>query len=321
MNILITGGAGFIGSNLADRLLEEGHKITVIDNFNSCYDVNIKEQNVKHNAADSSYRLFRGDICDREFLEKIFKEKNFDAVIHLAARTGVRTSINEPSEYVKTNIEGTVCILEQMRKTGVKKIIFASSGSVYGNCTAGKFSEDLKTSAPVSPYAASKSAGEQMIYAYSELYNIQAVCLRFFTVYGRRQRPDLAVRKFTELIEQDKPVPVYGDGSSIRDYTYIDDILNGIAAALNYNKTLYEIINLGSGSEIRLKDMIAAIEKELGKKANIEYFPEQKGDVFRTAADITKAGLLLGYEPQTEFKEGIKKFIEWQRADITPAEN
>ena len=320
MNILITGGAGFIGSTLADKLLKLStsfqnninNKIIIIDNFNDYYSPELKDLNIKHNLANPDYKLYRGDICDRNLVNKIFKNHEINCVIHIAARAGVRPSLEDPLEYVRSNIEGTINILEAMRKNNVKKIVFASSSSVYGNCKAEKFTEDLKVTEPISPYAASKSACEQFLYTYSKLYDMQALCLRFFTVYGPRQRPDLAIRKFIELIEQDKPIPVYGDGTTMRDYTYIDDIVNGIMSAINYDKTPYEIINLGGGSPVTLNEMIATIEKVLGKKAKIERLPMQPGDVDRTVADITKAKRLLNYNPQTTFEEGIRKFIEWR---------
>lgn len=320
MNILITGGAGFIGSTLADKLLKLStsfqnninNKIIIIDNFNDYYSPELKDLNIKHNLANPDYKLYRGDICDRNLVNKIFKNHEINCVIHIAARAGVRPSLEDPLEYVRSNIEGTINILEAMRKNNVKKIVFASSSSVYGNCKAEKFTEDLKVTEPISPYAATKSACEQFLYTYSKLYDMQALCLRFFTVYGPRQRPDLAIRKFIELIEQDKPIPVYGDGTTMRDYTYIDDIVNGIMSAINYDKTPYEIINLGGGSPVTLNEMIATIEKVLGKKAKIERLPMQPGDVDRTVADITKAKRLLNYNPQTTFEEGIRKFIEWR---------
>ena len=320
MQILITGGAGFIGSTLADKLLKLStsfqnninNKIIIIDNFNDYYSPELKDLNIKHNLANPDYKLYRGDICDRNLVNKIFKNHEINCVIHIAARAGVRPSLEDPLEYVRSNIEGTINILEAMRKNNVKKIVFASSSSVYGNCKAEKFTEDLKVTEPISPYAATKSACEQFLYTYSKLYDMQALCLRFFTVYGPRQRPDLAIRKFIELIEQDKPIPVYGDGTTMRDYTYIDDIVNGIMSAINYDKTPYEIINLGGGSPVTLNEMIATIEKVLGKRAKIERLPMQPGDVDRTVADITKAKRLLNYNPQTTFEEGIRKFIEWR---------
>lgn len=313
MNILITGGAGFIGSTLADKLIQENNKIFVIDNFNDYYDIKIKESNVKNNLAKPNYKLYKADICDRKVVSDIFEQNHIDVVVHIAARAGVRPSLENPLEYVRSNIEGTINILENMRKYNCKKIVFASSSSVYGNCAADKFSEDLKVTEPISPYAATKSSCEQFLYTYSKLYGINAICLRFFTVYGPKQRPDLAIRKFAELIEQDKPIPVYGDGTTMRDYTYIDDIVGGICSAINYNKTPYEIINLGGGSPVTLNQMIATIEKVLGKQAKIERLPMQAGDVNKTVSDITKAKKILGYSPKTSFEEGIKKFVEWKR--------
>ena len=323
MQILITGGAGFIGSTLADKLLKLStsfqnninNKIIIIDNFNDYYSPELKDLNIKHNLANPDYKLYRGDICDRNLVNKIFKNHEINCVIHIAARAGVRPSLEDPLEYVRSNIEGTINILEAMRKNNVKKIVFASSSSVYGNCKAEKFTEDLKVTEPISPYAATKSACEQFLYTYSKLYDMQALCLRFFTVYGPRQRPDLAIRKFIELIEQDKPIPVYGDGTTMRDYTYIDDIVNGIMSAIDYDKTPYEIINLGGGSPVTLNEMITTIEKVMGKKAKIERLPMQPGDVDRTVSDITKARLLLNYNPQTTFEEGIRKFIEWREQE------
>ena len=313
MNILITGGAGFIGSTLADKLLKEGNKVFVIDNFNDYYSQELKEANVSVNKDNHNYKLYRGDICDRELVDEIFAKNAIDKVVHIAARAGVRPSLEDPLEYIRSNLEGTINILEKMKKYNVKKIVFASSSSVYGNCKAEKFSEDLKVTEPISPYAATKSAGEQFLYTYSKLYGIDAVCLRFFTVYGPKQRPDLAIRKFIELIEKGEPIPVYGDGTTMRDYTYIEDIISGICAAIEYNKTPYEIINLGGGSPVTLNEMISTIEDVLGKKAIINRLPMQPGDVDKTVSDITKAKQLLNYNPQTSFREGIKKFIEWKR--------
>lgn len=313
MQILVTGGAGFIGSTLSDKLLKDGIKVVVIDNFNDYYDVNLKKQNVEPNLNNPNYKLYQGDICNKELLNKIFSENKIDVVVHLAACTGVRSSIETPLNYVNSNIYGTVNILECMKNFDIKKIVFASSSSVYGNCTAEKFSEDLKISEPISQYAATKSACEQFLYTYSKLYDICAVCLRFFTVYGPKQRPDLAIRKFTCLMLKNEPIPVYGDGNSLRDYTYIDDIIDGICSAIEYNKTNYEIINLGGGNPITVKEVISTIEKVLKKSAVINYLPFQKGDVNKTISDITKAKRLLGYTPKTNFKDGISKFVEWER--------
>ncbi len=312
-NILITGGAGFIGSSLAEKLIED-NKIVVIDNFNDYYNPKIKENNIKNVLNHLNYKLYRGDICDDELLEKIFKENNIDIVIHIAARAGVRPSLEMPLEYVKCNIEGTVHILEMMKKHKVQKLIFASSSSVYGNCKEAIFSENLKVTEPISVYAATKSACEQIIYTYSKLYDIKSVCLRFFTVYGPRQRPDLAINKFVRLISEDNPIPVFGNGETLRDYTYIDDIIFGIMSAMNYDKSNYEIINLGGGEPVSLNRMIETIETVLGKKAIIERLPMQPGDVDKTICDWSKAHKLLNYTPSTKFSDGIKKFVHWKNS-------
>lgn len=315
-NILITGGAGFIGSSLADRLLSEGKNIICVDNFSDYYDISLKEKNILQASLIPAYKLYRTDIEDKDALEKIFQENQIDAIVHLAARAGVRPSIKAPADYVKTNILGTVNLLDLMKKYNITKMVFASSSSVYGNCKADKFHENLKVSEPISPYAATKSACEQLCYTYSHLYNIQIICLRFFTVYGPRQRPDLAINKFARLIEEGLSIPMFGDGSTMRDYTYIDDIVSGIEAALNYNQTNYEIINIGGGSPVTLHEMITTLEKVLKIKAKINKLPMQPGDVDKTIADINKAKLLLNYCPQTSFEEGIKKFMEWKNENF-----
>ena len=311
MNILITGAAGFIGSSLADRLLAEGHKVINVDNFNDYYDVKIKWRNISANISNPDYRLYCLNIENKAELSKVFRNEKIDLVIHLAGRAGVRPSIQNPESYVSTNILGTVHILELMKDSGVKKLIFASSSSVYGNSSAEIFSEDLKVVEPISQYAATKSSDEQFIYTYTRLYGIQAVCLRFFTVYGPRQRPDLAISKFTRLILKGEPVPMYGDGTTMRDYTYIDDIVSGIMGAVAYDRTPYEIVNLGGGEPITLKRMIETIEAELGRTAIITRLPMQPGDVNKTVCDYSKAQALWGYKPGTAFKEGIHRFCEW----------
>ena len=321
MKILITGGAGFIGSTLADRLLSYSNDIIVIDNFNDFYDPKIKENNIKNNLNNKNYKLYRGDIEDCEFVKKIFRENKINSVVHIAAHAGIYSSIQNPLACAKTNIDGTINILNAMQEFGVKKIVFASSSSVYGNCRKEKFSEDMKTAEPISPYAATKSACEQFIYTYSKLYNIQAICLRFFTVYGPKQRPDLAIRKFAELMEQDKPIPVYGDGTTIRDYVYIDDVIEALLSALKYDKSQYEIINIGSGLPVTLNQMIETIEKFIGKKAKINRLPMQAGDVNKTVSDISKAKKLLNYYPKVSFEEGIRKFIEWKKANKNPKDD
>lgn len=313
MKYLITGGAGFIGSNLADKLLADGHNVVVVDNFNDYYDTDIKEANVAQHLNNPYYKLYRTDIEDEKSLKDVFEHNQFDAVIHLAARAGVRPSLEKPMDYVKTNIIGTVNILECMKEYNCKKLVIASSSSVYGNCKAEEFSEDLKVVEPISPYAATKSACEQLCYTWHHLYGINVVALRFFTVYGPRQRPDLAINKFARLIDEGKPIQMYGDGTTKRDYTFIDDIVAGIQSAINYDKTGYEIINLGGGEPITLKRMIETIEKALGKKAVINQQPMQPGDVDKTVCDWSKAHRLLNYTPKTTFEHGIQKFINWKR--------
>ena len=280
MNFLITGGAGFIGSSLANKLLTKKHKVITVDNFNNFYSPQIKEDNVKHNINNPDYKLYRIDIESMDKLAEIFDKEEIDMIIHLAGRAGVRPSIEKPVDYIKSNILGTINLLELMKKHNIKKMIFASSSSVYGNCEADIFSEDLKVTEPISPYAATKSACEQFCYTYHKLYDINIICLRFFTVYGPRQRPDLAINKFTRLIEAGMPVPVFGDGTTKRNYTYIDDIISGIEGAIEYDKTPYEIINLGGGEVITLIDMVKILEKNIGKKAIIQKLPMQAGDVY-----------------------------------------
>lgn len=311
MTILVTGAAGFIGSSLCDALLKQGECLIGIDNFDDFYARKIKENNIKDCLENANFKFYEADLTNSGSIENIFRDNSISQVVHLAAKAGVRPSIEHPLDYCQTNIIGSMNILEMMRRYNVHKLVFASSSSVYGNCRADIFSEDLKVSEPISPYAASKSALEQFIYTYGKLFNLQAVCLRFFTVYGPRQRPDLAIHKFTRLIDEGKAIPMFGDGSSKRDYTYIDDIVSGICAAINYTQTPYEIINLGGGEPVTLQQMIAAIEKNLGKEAIINHLPPQPGDVDKTAADIRKAQKLLGYEPLTNFEQGIRNFVFW----------
>ena len=310
-NVLITGGAGFIGSTLADTLLKENCKVICVDNFCDYYSPELKRKNISNALLNSNYKLYEADIENLEELEKIFSENKIDIIVHLAARAGVRPSIEKPVEYMQTNVMGTVNILELMKKYGVKKMCMASSSSVYGNCKAEKFSEDLNVRRPISPYAASKSACEQICYTYHHLYDLNIVMLRYFTVFGPRQRPDLAINKFVNLIRNNQPINMYGDGSSIRDYTYIDDIVSGTISAMKYDKTGYEIFNLGGGNPVSLVDMISTIETILGKKAIINKMPMQPGDVDRTVCDISKSMKLLNYKPETSFYDGVKNFINW----------
>lgn len=320
-NILITGGAGFIGSHLVDHLLLEGDwAVTVVDDFNDFYAPNIKRNNVRAHEQNPAYKLIEADIRDQAALANVFDNTQFDAIVHLAARAGVRPSLKDPQLYCETNIDGTLNLLEEARKHGVKQFVFGSSSSVYGINAKVPFSEDDPIRQPISPYAATKGAGELLCHTYSHLYDLRSVCLRFFTVYGSRQRPDLAIHKFASLISQGKPIPVFGDGKSRRDYTYIDDIIGGVRAAIDYDQTNYEVINLGESRTVELTELISLLEQELGKKAIIDSQAPQPGDVPQTFADITRARQLLGYNPQTPIEEGIRKFVEWFRATEQPCD-
>lgn len=311
---LITGGAGFIGSTLADKLLEMGNKVVVIDNFCDFYDPKYKEKNIKESLKNKNYSLYRVDIRNYLELEKAFKENNIDCIVHLAAMAGVRPSIENPILYQEVNGLGTQNILEMAKKYSVKNLVMASSSSVYGNCDKVPFKEDFIVDYAISPYAATKKSNEVMAYVYHKLFNMNIIMLRFFTVYGPKQRPDLAISKFTRLMLEDKEIPMYGDGSTSRDYTYVDDIVDGIIKSTEYvfnNDNVYEIINIGNSTPISLKEMIDIIGEVLGVTPKIEQLPMQPGDVERTYADISKAKELLNYAPKTSFKEGIKKFVEW----------
>lgn len=313
---LITGGAGFIGSHLADRLLAEGNKVVVIDNFNNFYNPKIKENNVKHNLNNPNYKLERIDIRNGEEVDRVFAENKIDNIMHLAAMAGVRPSIENPVLYQEVNCVGSQNILEAMKKHNVKNIVFASSSSVYGNTKTVPFKETDIVDFAISPYAATKKANEVMTHVYHKLFGFNVIMLRFFTVYGERQRPDLAINKFTRLIMEDKPIPVFGDGTTSRDYTYVKDIIDGITKSLKYveeNEDVYEILNLGESEPVTLNEMIETIEQALGKKAIINRMPMQPGDVNRTYADITKAKNLIGYNPQTSFKQGIENFVNWYK--------
>jgi UDP-glucuronate 4-epimerase len=316
--VIVTGAAGFIGSHVTERLLKSGYKVAGIDNFNDFYCPQIKRNNIntiKHdNSTTSNFELFEGDICDNKFVQKTFEKTRPAAVIHLAAYVGVRPSIESPALYTKVNVDGLVNILEATKINNVKRFVFASSSAVYGNNKKLPFSESDSVDNPISPYAATKKAGELICHTYNYLYNISFACLRFFTVYGPRQRPDLAIHKFTKLIDEGKPIPFFGDGDTERDYTYIDDITCGVIQALEWtfdSEKSYEIFNLGESKTISLSEMVAAIEKALGKKAIIQKMPPQLGDISSTCADISKARRILGYNPQTNFEEGLNRFVKW----------
>jgi UDP-glucuronate 4-epimerase len=316
-NVLVTGGAGFIGSHLVDRLLGTNvEQITVVDDFNNFYAPEIKHENIREHLKDPRYKLAEADIRDRAAIDKVFSQTRFDCIVHLAARAGVRPSLKEPQLYTETNINGTLNLLELARHHGIRQFVFGSSSSVYGINAKVPFSEDDPIRQPISPYAATKAAGELLCHTYSHLYGLRCICLRFFTVYGPRQRPDLAIHKFAKLISEGKPIPVFGDGTSRRDYTYIDDIIDGVVAAIDYDQSPYEVINLGESRTVELIELIALLEKELGTKATIDRQPPQPGDVPQTFADITKARALLGYNPQTQIEAGLHRFVEWFRSNL-----
>lgn len=336
MTYLITGGSGFIGSHLVEQLLKNGHSVINIDNFDDFYNYKIKIKNTLESLSGQSefnftdketdierlstetksdnYQLYHQDIRDQKGLEEIFRNHKIDLVIHLAALAGVRPSIERPLEYEEVNIRGTQNLWELCKEFGIKKFVCASSSSVYGNNEKIPFAETDNVDNPISPYAATKKCGEIIGHVYHSLYHIDMIQLRFFTVYGPRQRPDLAIHKFTKLISENQEIPFYGDGSTARDYTFIDDIIDGILKSIKYletNDKVYEIINLGESEVVTLNEMLSVLETTIGKKANKKKLPMQPGDVQKTNADITKARTLIGYSPSTNFQNGIKKFVEW----------
>jgi UDP-glucuronate 4-epimerase len=311
-NILITGGAGFIGSHLVDRLLSEGgFRITVVDSFNDFYDPAIKRANVASHLGRPEFKLVEADVADEQAVGKLFKDSDFECVVHLAARAGVRPSLESPLAYENSNVRGTYALLEAARRGRVPRFVFGSSSSIYGLNAKIPFSEDDPVTQLISPYAATKLAGEAACRVYSHLYGISIVCLRFFTVYGARQRPDLAIHKFASLISQGLPIPIFGDGSTRRDYTYIDDIIAGVVAAMNYGGSGCEIINLGESDTVELRRLVELLEQALGRRAILDHQPPQPGDVPLTYANIEKARRLLGYSPTTRIEDGIPKFVEW----------
>lgn len=313
---LVTGGAGFIGSSLADFLLKKDYKVVVIDNFCDFYDPSIKRNNVKDNLDNPNYKLYEIDLRCKSDVEKVFRENKIDVVIHLAAMAGVRPSIENPILYQEVNCIGTQNLLEVMKEYGVKNLVMASSCSVYGNNKKVPFKETDIVDYAISPYATTKKSNEVMTHVYHKLFNMNVIMLRFFTVYGPRQRPDLAINKFTRLMLNDEEVTMFGDGTTSRDYTYIDDIVSGIYSSINYvlnNNDVYEIVNLGNSSPISLKEMINTIAEVLNKEPKIKEMPMQQGDVNITYADISKAKEMLNYDPKTPFKEGIEKFVKWYK--------
>jgi UDP-glucuronate 4-epimerase len=312
-HVLITGAAGFIGSTLSARLLDAGYRVTGLDAFTDAYPVHRKERNVAGLVSRPNYRLVRGDIRDASALTAAFGPDQPDVVVHLAALAGVRASLRSPDDYTDVNVTGTVRLLEQMRSRGMTRLVFASSSSVYGARRDPPFRESDNVDLSASPYAATKRAGELLCATWHHLYGIQSTCLRFFTVYGPRQRPDMAIHKFARRIRAGASVPMFGEGDSIRDYTYIDDIVDGLVAAIE-RPLGYRIINLGGGAPVSLRDLIAGVGDALGTAPRIETLPKQPGDVPLTAADITAAGALLDYRPKVPLREGLRRFVAWLEA-------
>ncbi|MCW5960108.1 MAG: GDP-mannose 4,6-dehydratase [Pyrinomonadaceae bacterium] len=316
-NILVTGGAGFIGSHLVRKLLSEGvWRVSVIDNFNDFYSPQIKRKNIEQFAGSPDLSVIEADIRDTAALRDTFSKVSPEVIVHLAAMAGVRPSLKDPKLYTEVNVDGTVNLLHLAREFEVRQFIFGSSSSVYGENAKVPFSEEDNVRNPISPYAATKAAGELLCHTFSHLYDIRTVCLRFFTVYGAAQRPDLAIHKFSKLITEGRPIPVFGDGTTRRDYTYVDDILQGVRAAIDFEGSKYEIFNLGESQTVELNELIKLLEENLGKKAVIDRQPMQPGDVPQTFADISKAKDLLGYSPKTKISEGIPKFTDWFKSQM-----
>ena len=316
MKILVTGAAGFIGSHLVERLLEDGDEVVGLDDLNDYYDPAIKRTNLQGALGHTAYQFHEGDIRDQDLVERLFGAGSFEVVVHLAARAGVRRSIEEPLLYESVNLGGTVVLLEACRRHDVRRFVFASSSSVYGDDTPAPYREDASADHPIAPYPASKRAGELLVHSYHHLHGLEAPCLRFFTVYGPRQRPDMAIHKFSRLIEAGEPIPFFGDGSTRRDYTYIDDIIQGVIGAVRVPGIGYEPINLGESETISLADLVSALEEALGKTAILDRQQLAPGDMLLTSADITKAQDLLGYAPTTPLHEGLPRFVKWFKGDV-----
>jgi UDP-glucuronate 4-epimerase len=312
--VLLTGAAGFIGSHVAEALVGRGDDVVGLDNFDPFYPRALKEANLAALRRSPRFRLVEGDIRDHDLVAGLLEAGA--AVIHLAARAGVRPSLDDPARYASVNVEGTAVLLEAARRSGVRRFVFGSSSSVYGDTAPVPFSEQWPALEPISPYAATKRAGELLCATFAQLYGLRVIALRLFTVYGPRQRPDLAIHKFTRLISEGRPVPFYGDGSSERDYTYISDIVAGVLAALDWTdraggEGALEIVNLGESRTTRLDALVGLISHALGREARLEPLPAQPGDVRRTCADVRKAASLLGYRPATTVEEGIPRFVRW----------
>jgi UDP-glucuronate 4-epimerase len=318
VRVLLTGGAGFIGSHVTDRLVARGDEVVIVDSFDPFYDPAVKRRNIQSALASGRAILMEGDICDLAGLESAAGDTQIDAIVHLAARAGVRPSLEAPLDYIRTNVEGTQAMLEFARRRGIRPFIMGSSSSVYGNSTPVPFREDASADTPISPYAATKRAAELICHAHASLHGASIACLRLFTVYGPRQRPDLAIHKFAKLMLRNEEIPFFGDGSTERDYTYIDDIVNGIEGALDWcvraDRGAFEVMNLGENVTTSLSRLIELISAELGVTPRLRRMPHQPGDVQRTCADVSRARALIGFNPQTGMEEGIRRFAVWLRS-------
>ncbi|MBI1973286.1 SDR family NAD(P)-dependent oxidoreductase [Candidatus Micrarchaeota archaeon] len=312
MRVMVTGGAGFIGSNLVDALLARGDDVVCYDNFDNFYDPAVKRGNIRHNIGNPKFALVEGDVRDKNKLKETIDAHGVEGILHMAGRPGVRPSLEDPNLYQDVNVNGTINVLDAMRNTGVRNLVFASSSSVYGVNSKVPFSEDDPIERPISPYAASKRAAELFCYTYHHLYKLPVTCVRIFTSYGPRQKPEMAISKFVHHIHHGKEIPFFGDGTSKRDYTFISDTVDGLVSALDKPHP-FEIVNLGSGRTVELSHLVSLIEKHVGKKAKINRLPDQPGDVPLTYADIGKARRLLGYEPKVGMEDGIRRFVDWFR--------
>ena len=317
MKVLVTGGAGFIGSHLVSRLLDLGHQVVCIDNFDDYYAPRTKRQNLASALKYTNFRLVEGDILDRPLVKELLSERH-DVLIHLAGRAGVRPSLERPDQYAKVNVEGTLNLLDASRSGHVGHFVFGSSSSVYGLSQSVPYREDDRHLQPASPYGASKLAAEVFCETFHRLYDLPLTCLRFFTVYGPRQRPDMAIHRFARLIQEGMPVPMYGDGTTRRDYTYIDDVIDGIVRAMEQPRG-YQVYNLAAGEPIALRNLISTMQRALGKEARVSELPVQPGDVPITFASIERAMRHLGYTPRTKVEEGVTRFVEWFRAQHSAA--
>jgi UDP-glucuronate 4-epimerase len=318
--ILVTGAAGFIGSWLTERLLERGDRIVGFDNFDPFYDRAIKERNLEAARAAGGFELVEGDLRDPAAVRGLFGGEGYDAVVHLAARAGIRPSLEDPAGYCETNLTGTANLLEAMRAAACRRLVFASSSSVYGNNRKVPFHEDDRVDFPISPYAATKKAGEELCHVYHAVHGFSILALRFFTAYGPRQRPEMAIHAFTQRLFAGDPIPVFGDGSMERDFTYVDDVVTGVVGSVDYviAEQTFAILNLGESEPVRLGDLVTALEAATGRQARIDRRPVPPGDVERTFADVSRARKMLGYAPGVDLDEGLKRFVAWYREAMLP---